>query len=199
MNADLTNGQRYAGVGQRQPERYPATDALRARYGAYRLRQGRELLALVPREVVRELHRRMLDEHGSDSDIEPIQRLAGFCADLLPLPPFDEWVQDFHRHRDAYLAETEPPLSEGPSAPNGEPVAVDVRAFWFHSCEWIAGLWVLPDAEGWRGAIHFHDASGERAVRTADIFREAHLTTVRERFRMFDGPTLEAFLRSALP
>ncbi len=194
-------GARYAHIPRQGPaESHPATEALRARYEAYRQRQGRDLLAIVPREGVRALVRQFRAGQGEAVRGEPtLEQLAAHCAELLPLPPFGAWLEDFHLNRGAYLVDVEPPLAEGPAVPGGEPVTVDVRTFVVASAEWVAALCVHPVEEGWRGAIQFHRPPERDSVRTADIFREEHLTPVRERFRSFDEATLRAFLRSALP
>lgn len=202
MTTDIgAGGARYAQIPrQGTAENHPATEALRARYEAYRHRQGRDLLTILPREGVRALVRQFRSGQGEAVGGEPtLEQLAAYCAELLPLPPFGAWLEDFHRNRGAHLEDVEPPLAEGPVVPGGEPVTVDVRAFAVGSVEWVAALCVHPVEEGWRGAIQFHRPPERDSVRTTDIFREEHLTPVRERFHGFDEATLRAFLRSALP
>jgi hypothetical protein len=187
---------RYA-IPRVVPDSYPATAALRLRYEAYRERQGRDLLVLLPREGVRALVRR-LREREPDGEVT-LDRLASIAVDLLPLPPFRVWMEDFHHNRSAHFEISEPPMGDGPSSPDGEPVTVEVRSFSVGSDEWVASLCVHPVACGWHGSIHFHRPPERHTVRTADVFREREADAVRERFRTFDAHTLEAFLRSALP
>lgn len=180
---------------------HPATETLHLRYDGYVLRQGRELLAILPREGVRELVRRYRSEVPREAGAgEPrLDDLARFAATLLPLPPFGVWLDDFTAHRAAHLAETEPPLRDGPDAPDGESVTVDVRSFAATGEEWIGELQVRSVASGWRGSLHFHRPGASKAACTGEVFRERDLTTLRERFRSLDLPTLQAFLRSSLP
>jgi hypothetical protein len=188
---------RYVGAGRPLADPFPATEALRLRYAGYRTRQGRDLLALMPREGVRSLLRLL---RAREPEVEPtLDRVAVLAAEILPLPPFRIWLEDFHRHRAEHLAQAGPPVAAGPAAPEGEAVTIDVRSFSTGPEEWVAALLVHAVDEGWRGAIHFHRPPEARSVRTADIFREADVTAVRDRFRGFDGVTLAAFLRSALP
>lgn len=192
-----TEAARYARTARAAETASPATEALRLRYAAYRLRQGRDLLTLLPREGVRSLVRLARSE---DTRAEPsFEDLARLAADLLPLPPFGAWLEDFHRHRAEHLAIAEPPVSAGPVTPAGESVTLEVRGFRTGNEEWVASLVVHEVPEGWRGAVHFHRPPETRSVRTADIFREADVTAVRDRFRAFDEATLGAFLRSSLP
>jgi hypothetical protein len=176
---------------------HPATAALRLRYEAYCERQGRDLLVLLPREGVRALVRRLRDR---DREAEvTLDRLAVLAVELLPLPPFRVWLEDFHRNRAAHFEIAESPTGDGPNSPDGVPVTVEVRSFAVGVDEWVASLCVHPVERGWHGSIHFHRPPDPQAVRTADVFREVDASAVRERFRAFDAHTLQAFLRSALP
>lgn len=202
MTGDVATGNvRYAGAGRDTGQAHPATDTLRLRYEGYVLRQGRDLLALLPRSGVRELLRayRRQPRAGVGGEGPTIDELAVFASTLLPLPPFGVWAQDFSAHRGAYLAQTEPPLADGPTAPDGEPVTVNVRTFSADGHDWVGELLVRPVPEGWRGSIHFHRPGAERAGCTGEVFREGDLTTLRDRFSACDSATLQAFLRSALP
>lgn len=180
---------------------HPATETLRLRYEAYRLRQGRELLAILPREGVRALVRRYRGDvpHDERAGEPHLDDLARFAATLLPLPPFGVWLDDFTAHRAAHLADAEPPMRDGPEAPDGESVAVDVRSFVAAGEEWIGELQVRSVQAGWRGSLHFHRPGAAKAGCTGEVFRERDLTSLRERFRALDQPTLQAFLRSSLP
>ena len=199
-DADPTTGAtRYAGLTRADVDAHPATEVLRRRYRAYRTRQGRDLLALIPREGVRELlkaYRRDAERDGAPE----LDALAVFVADRLPLPPFGVWLEDFHRHRADHLALTDPPLSDGPASVDGAPVTTDVRTFQApDGDEWVASLTVRAAGPGWHGAIHFHRPPDIRAFPTTDVFRESDVTAVRDRFSSLDRATLQAFLRSVLP
>ncbi len=208
MTPDTTSGApRYAGLprdastqAQAGPG-HPATETLRLRYEAYVLRQGRELLTLMPREGVRALVRRIRAELPRETEPNDplLDDLARYAATLLPLPPFGVWLGDFTAHRAAHLAQTDPPLRDGPEAPDGESVAVDVRSFSATGEEWIGELQVRSVPAGWRGSLHFHRPGAAKSGCTGEVFRERDLTTLRERFRSLDTPTLQAFLRSSLP
>lgn len=175
--------------------RSPATSALQDRYRAYRLRQGREFLNLIPRAGLRRVIQACRPRSGEDVSID---ELAAWCADRLPLPPLAVWMADFQQHRAAHLAD-EAPTEAGPRSPDGTPVVVAVRHVRHRSKEWVGQLLVQPRDDRWEGAIQFHGDDDGHAWRTAPIFRERSVTEIRERFRSFDDATLAAFLRSALP
>lgn len=173
----------------------PATSALQERYRSYRLRQGRDLLGLIPREGLRQVIQACRPAGAGDLSLD---ELAAFCADLMPLPSLTVWMVDFQRNRAAHLAD-EAPAEAGPRSPDGTPVAVAVRHFRYRGRDWVAQLQVQPLEDRWEGAIHFHGDDDDRAWRTAPIFREATVAAIRERFQIFDDATVAAFLRSALP
>lgn len=202
MAQDLDSGTaRYASLPRPGQAAHPATETLRSRYGAYRRRQGRDLLSLLPRDGLRDVLRVYRDTQGgaSPSGEPTLDDLADFAATLLPLPPLGVWLEDFRDHRASYLAQTEPPLADGPTAPAGDTVTVDVRSFHAAGGEWVAELQVRSVPEGWRGSIHFHHPGEARAGCTGEVFREDEVTALRDRFRACDPPTLQAFLRSVLP
>jgi hypothetical protein len=179
--------------------RPPATQALRDRYARYRIQQGRELLTLLPREGIRALLRhRLASARPRESSGLAMEELAAACADLLPLPPFERWLQDFRHNRTAYL-ESDTFGPAGPQSPEGAPVTVAVRSFLADGEAWTAELVVHPDGPRWCGLLHFHRGEGEPMARTGEIFRESRSDVVRDRFRSFDDHTLRAFLRSSLP
>lgn len=173
----------------------PATEALLRRYAAYRLRQGRELLELLPREGRREVIRACRSRGEAEGSIE---ELAAFCAGLLPLPPFHVWLADFQAHQASHLSFEDPAVA-GPRSPDGSPVVVGVKELSFRGRPWVAQLLVSPVDGLWQGAIQFHGDGRDDTVRTGCIFRETTVETIRDRFRAFDEITVAAFLRSALP
>lgn len=176
----------------------PAESPLRRRYEAYRKREARALLEIVPREALRTLLReaRSGDSTGAGLD-DPIELLVTFCERMLPLPPFEVWLADFQENRSAYLA-VEDLEARGPRAAG--PVAVALRSFPAGGETWHAALEVSPGADTWTGHLRFHaETRPERAFRTGDVFRGADAEAVRQRFDEFDIVTLQAFLRSVLP
>ncbi len=177
----------------------PATVALRERYLAYRRRQGRDLLNIIPREGLREVVRacRPLTASTPQPDVS-LEDLAAFCAELLPLPPLSVWMADFQSNRDAHLID-QAAADAGPRTADGTPVAVAVRHFRATGKEWVAQLLVWPRERGWEGAIQFHTDDTARMWRTAAVFREEGVSAIRRRFDIFDDHTLSAFLRSSLP
>lgn len=177
----------------------PATVALRERYAAYRLRQGRDLLNVIPREGLREVVKacRPLADLAPDADVS-LEDLAAFCADLLPLPPLSVWMTDFQVNRDAHLLD-QANGEAGPRTADGTPVVVAVRHFKADGREWVGQLLVWPRDRGWEGAIQFHRDETARVWRTAAIFQEEGVSAIRRRFDVFDDSTLVAFLRSSLP
>lgn len=177
----------------------PATPALHERYRRYRIQQGRELLTLLPREGIRALLRqRIASAPATSGSGLAMEELAHVCAELLPLPPFAVWLQDFQEHRRAHL-EVDHLGPSGPEGPQGAPVTVAVRSFLADGEGWTAELVVRPEGERWCGVLHFHRGEGAPVARTGDIFSEVRPEEVRARFRAFDDHTLRAFLRSSLP
>jgi len=177
-----------------------ANPGLRSRYESYRLQQGRDLLAILPREGVRALLRGIHEQEGAVEfeSADGFERLARRCADLLPLPPFDAWALDFARNRAAYGGPDAPPLAPALDHASGATVAVRD----FHSLRgesWVASLEVRDLDGRWTGTLRFHQPGSSASCRTGPILREERPEEVRERFDAFDRSTLCALLRSALP
>ena len=181
-----------------------STEALRRRYEAYCAEQAAALPALLPREGLRALYRdaRARAPLGTGPVSDPLALLVAHCRTLLPLPPFDVWVEDYLRDRRPYVEEME----QGTSGPGrAAPVTVDLRRVEHLGRTWVAGLSLFRDPPEWKGFISFHAEQAERpdavgsSHRTGDVFREARAEDVRDRFRSFSADTLTAFLRSSLP
>lgn len=174
--------------------------ALRERYEAYRIQQGRDFLALVPREGLRALLRELNDaERGFDfGTTDGFEALARHCADLLPLPPFDVWARDFAHNRAAYGGPDAPPLAPTHAARDAVTVAV-TEFLSDRGEEWVASLEVRALDRRWTGTVRFHRPASAATCRTGPILREDDPESVRARFAGFDRTTLSALLRSALP
>ncbi|MCH1570706.1 MAG: hypothetical protein L7S64_05125 [Longimicrobiales bacterium] len=173
------------------------SDHWRREYAEYRLRQGRELVFLLPPGAVRPLLRRMhrqacpADRLGDD----PLTALADYCASLLPLPPLDVWLEDVQRHPEEYLESLDGP---GGAPTVSAPATLDARRFERAGTEWVARLRAFRDQDAWRGFISFHARDGAPVQRTSLVFREEGPREVRERFLTFESAALESFLRSAM-
>ena len=187
----------YGGVGQDLASIQPSRGELLMRYRAYRRRQARALLHLVPREAIRPLYRRALrTRSGEEAHADPMAALVAYCEQLLPLPPFEAWCEDVRRNPDAHVDGGDDiavaPTSDAPLTQASREIVLGER-------RWSAHLRSYRDDSGWRGFIAFEDALTNRVHRTASIFRESRAEDVRERFASFESSTLVAFLRSALP
>lgn len=186
-------------VGSPEPG---ADEDLRGRYAAYRRRQAARLVQMLPREAVRPLYRRAraecerpaLEVVGTEDD--PLALLVAFSERILPLPPFEVWLDDLQRHPDGHLTD----LADSVDGPTAEaPSTMEVRSVDYHGRPWLARLRSFCDAGLWRAYIAFEERDSGRVHRTAAVFCEAHPADLRERFLSFEPATLEAFLRSALP
>lgn len=186
---------RWAGE---QTERWaPTEQELLARYRAYRRRQARGLIRLLPRDAVRPLYRRALASGVSSHDRnDPLDVLVRYCEHLLPLPPFETWKRDHLSYPLAHLQE----LDESAEAPSAKaPATLEARFVEHDGRRWLAHLRSFREGSVWRGFIAFEDAHSRRAVRTTVIFRETTAADLRARFLEFDVGALRAFLRSCLP
>lgn len=174
-------------------------DELASRYRAYRRRQAIHLLHLMPRSAVRPLYRRALaalppDESPFEGD--PLALLADHCGELLPLPPLEVWRDDLLRHPEGHLRD----LEESVHGPTAEaPATLEARSLRSVGRRWRVLLRTFREGDAWRGFMVFEDQDGGASHRTAPVFREGDPLELRERFRSFDLPALEAFLRSARP
>lgn len=169
-------------------------EELRQRYASYRRRQATGLVHLMPREAVRPLLRKARRQVGDGED--SLQMLVRFCESLLPLPPFEVWLEDLYAHPEAHLSD----VDESAQAPTVQaPTTVEVRGLRYRGQPWTASLRSYRDGGVWRGYIAFADEAAGLTHRTAPVFCEEDPVTLRERFLSFESPALEAFLRSALP
>jgi hypothetical protein len=174
-----------------------AEDELLTQYLAYRKRQARGLVRMLPREAIRPLYRRARDAgHGSEQPADPLAALVDYCEALLPLPPFERWREDRFASPAAHLHD----LDDSAAAPTADaPTTVEARSFELDGTRWVAQLRSFRDGAAWRGYIVFEDGRSRRVHRTALIFRETDPADLRERFLDFEQAALSAFLRSALP
>lgn len=187
----------------------PTGEELRARYADYRRRQARALVGMLPQEAIRPLYRRALEADTASStrgngaptregplDEDPLERLLRFCETLLPLPPFEVWLQDVGRSPRAHLGD----LDASADVPTpASPATLEARRFGPEGRGWVARLRGFRDEDAWRGFIAFEENGTGRVHRTSLIFREPGPSDLRDRFLAFESGTLEAFLRSTLP
>lgn len=189
-------------VPERDPLQYLAEEELRERYDAYRRRQAARLVQMLPRDAVRPLYRRARAEAARadalihDGADDPLALLVHYCQDLLPLPPFQVWLDDLRHHPDGHFADLEE-STDGPTA--DAPSTMEVRPMVVQGRPWVAQLRSFREAGLWRGYIAFQEEGSSCAHRTAAVFCEDGPGALRERFLAFENTTLEAFLRSALP
>lgn len=173
----------------------------RSAYDAYVERQAQALLELIPRDALRPLYGRAREwarKKGLHDQKDPMATLLRFCGELLPLPPFDVWLEDVARHATGHVAD----LRHGPGTDESsqESIPVESRSFRGPAGEkWVAALSVFRAGAAWKGLISFHRGSTTPVLRTAPVFREDGVDAIRARFRTFDRPALLAFLRSVRP
>ena len=169
---------------------------MRRRYAEYRHRQARALVGMMPREAIRPLYRRALRTGVQPSATDPLRVLVQFCEALLPLPPFDRWLEDLETHPEAYLDDLDA-TGDVPTAT--APTTLEARLLGRSTGAWTARLRGFHDPDTWRGFIAFEEVGSGRVHRTSLIFREPGPRALRDRFLSFEPATLEAFLRSTLP
>lgn len=175
---------------------------LEARYEQYCLEQARGLLHLIPRDAVRPMLRAARCAGGSDApgtgEEDPFGLLVEHARALLPLPPFEVWLADFVRAPLEHVEASFRTGGPGASAPL-RPVALDTRNVDLGTEIWLAVLMVFPDSSGstWRGFVSFGERPGRLVHRTADIFLDVELRSIRDRFREMDSTALLSLLRSS--
>jgi len=168
-----------------------------ARYEAYRRRQARGLLGLIPRAAIRPLYRRALRAGSrAESTSDPVGILVAYCETLLPLPPFETWCVDADRNPTAHLYDVDA-SADAPTA--DAPVTLETSEFSHDQHLWMAHLRSFREGVTWRGFIVFEDPESSRVHSTALIFQESDPVDIRDRFLSFESSALSAFLRSALP
>jgi len=166
------------------------------RYRAYRRGQAARLVHMLPRDAIRPLYRRACEEASHRPTDDPLALLTGYCERLLPLPPFEAWLEDLVLHPDAHLRD----MDESAQAPSADaPSTVEARSLTAGGLRWTASLCSFRDQGAWRAFITFRSEDSEHQHRTAPIFCERDPAELRERFLSFESATLEAFLRSSLP
>lgn len=177
--------------------RRSSEEQARERYAAYRVRQARGLVRMLPREAVRPLYRRALTGAGvAARPTDPLAVLLEYCEQLIPLPPFETWLKDATQYPGAHLRD----LDDSADAPTAAaPATIEACELEHRGEPWIAHLRSFREGGTWRGYIAFEEALSGRVHRTALVFHESDPADLRERFLSFEPSTLEAFLRSALP
>lgn len=152
----------------------------------------------MPTDAIRPLYRQALAEAPEPAVSEggAVELLVGVCERLLPLPPFEVWVEDMTRHPIAHLHD----VDESAEAPSAEsPATMDARLFDYRDQPWVAHLRGFRDGVAWRGYIAFEHRATHSVHRTSVIFRELDPEDLCARFESFETGALEAFLRSTLP
>ena len=162
-------------------------------YALYRRRQARRLVDLLPRDAVRPLYRAAA---ARSAHPDPLERLVAYCADLLPLPPFDVWAEDLAEHPEAHLRDWDDTVD----APNAaDPATLAVRQMLRGSEVWQVRLMGFAESGAWRAYLAFRGPTLNDEFHTACVFREATAGALGDRFQSFDDHVLEGFLRSCLP
>jgi hypothetical protein len=185
-----------AGESVREFDELATLRELGHRYRAYRRAQAARLVRMLPREAIRPLYRRACEGAPTSRTDDPLAVLTRYCEELLPLPPFDVWLDDLELYPDGHLRD----LDESPEAPTADaPSTVETRVLDSAGRRWRASLRSFRDQGAWRGYIAFQADGAQHVHRTGAIFCEPGPTELRERFLSFEPATLEAFLRSSLP
>jgi hypothetical protein len=190
------------GTGRADPADYLDRSELRGRYESYCRRQAARLVQMMPRDAVRPLYRQARaeavrnDALTDTGESDPLALLVLHCRSILPLPPFDVWLDDLRRNPDGHFSDLEESM-DGPTA--ATPSTMEARPLVALGRPWTAHLESFREAGLWRGFISFHEDGSGRAHRTAAVFCEPGPRELRERFLTFENAALEAFLRSALP
>lgn len=166
-------------------------------YHAYRRRQARRLVSILPRDAVRPLYRAALAATGAASadGADPLSVLMEHCAKVLPLPPFEVWLADLARHPQAHFEDWDEAVDAPSSA---DPATLAARELIRGDERWRVALCAYPQDGTWRAHLSFTGPALHDSHRTAAVFREPSAEALRDRFMDFDITSLEAFLRSCL-
>lgn len=199
------SGDSFASNASRTPERFgsvrpegvgplpPGRNGLEGLYERYCDQEARNLLQIIPRPGLRSLYRAAREDEVPNPGIpDSIGLLVRYTRKLLPLPPYEIWL-------DAYLTDRRPFLAALgiESAPvRSEPVMVAVRPA---SDGWMAELHLIRRDDRWCGFVQFRREVGQPGHRTAEIFRGGEPEEIRRSFQEYRPATLDAFLRSVLP
>jgi hypothetical protein len=165
-------------------------------YERYCEHEARGLLALLPRAGLRSLYSRARsagEVEGTPHD--PIALATEEARKLLPLPPYEVWLEAYLRDRAPFLQA----LGIAAVPARAEPVLVDVREM---GGGWMAELHLSCRGTDWVGFLLFRKSAYSEnmyGLRTADIFRGSDPDDLMHRFREFQPATLAAFLRSVTP
>jgi len=165
-------------------------------YERYCEHEARGLLALLPRVGLRSLYSRARSAaKGEGTPQDPIALATEEARKLLPLPPYEVWVEAYLRDRAPFLQA----LGIASVPARAEPVLVDVREM---AGGWMAELHLSCRGADWVGFLLFRRSAYSEnmyGLRTADIFRGGDPEELLDRFREFQPGTLAAFLRSISP
>ena len=95
----------------------PGLQELRSLYASYRLDQVAHLIALVRADDFEQTVERIAEEQtvdfGSRDQLQLAMLVVQRIEALLPLPPFEVWLEDFLAHRDSYQLYTHTLHREG--------------------------------------------------------------------------------------
>lgn len=166
-------------------------------YHAYRRRQARRLVSILPKDAVRPLYRAALAHMDATTGegADPLSVLMEHCVTLLPLPPFEVWLADLAHHPEAHFEDWD----EAVDAPSpADPATLAARELIRGDERWRVALCAYPHDGAWRAHLSFTGPALHDSHRTAPVFRELSAEALRDRFMDFDATSLEAFLRSCL-
>ena len=172
-------------------------EELRHWYHAYRRRQARRLVSILPKDAVRPLYRAALARKDAMTaeGADPLGVLVEYCVTMLPLPPFEVWLADLARHPEAHFEDWD----EAVDAPSRtDPATLAARELIRGDERWRVTLCGYPHDGAWRAHLSFIGPALHDSHRTAPVFRERSAEALRDRFMDFDVTSLEAFLRSCL-
>jgi hypothetical protein len=187
---------RVARAGRPIPGASRALTDLNDLYERYCDHEARGLLALLPRAGLRSLYAMArTGAEGEGVPPDPIALAVAQARQLLPLPPYDVWLEAYLRDRAPFLQA----LGIASVPARKEPVLVDLREL---DGGWTVELHLSCLGTDWVGFLLFRRSDyskNMRGQRTADIFRGPDPDELLSRFREFRPATFAAFLRSVHP